>query len=122
MTHRLELRNLPSRLRADASPAMLAAAPVALVGALIHFVPYQIVKRVTGLPKDESVRSTVKLLGCTISFLIDWLGLGSLVWRNRGPLAGAVAAVASPLSGYVGIRVAETLRDQAAPPANETAR
>ena len=101
---------------------MLAAAPVALVGASIHFVSYQIVKRVAGLPKDESVRSTVKLLGCTISFLIDWLGLGSLVWRNRGPLAGAVAAVASPLSGYVGIRVAETLRDQAAPPANETAR
>ncbi len=114
VTRRLELRNLPARLRAEPSPALLAAAPVALVGAVIHFVPYQIVKLAARLPKDESIRSTVKLLGCAVLFVIDWLGLGAVVWRKRGPLAAAVAIVAAPLSGYVAIRFAETLRDQAA--------
>jgi hypothetical protein len=105
---------VPATLRANPSPVLILSAPVALVGALIHFVPYQIVKRAARLPKGESIRSSVKLLGSTALFLAQWLGIGIFIWRKRGPAAAAVAIVAAPVSGYVAVRFAETVRDHLA--------
>lgn len=113
VTHRLQLSRLAGRLRSDPSPVLIATAPVALVGALLHFVPYQIVKRAARLPKSESIRSSVKLLGSTALFLTQWLGIGVFAWRKRGPLVAAVAVAAAPVTGYVAVRFAETLRDRA---------
>jgi len=111
VTHRLKARHVPRIVRSNPSPTLVAAAPVALVGAAIHFVPYQIMKRAARLPKSESIRSSVKLLGCTALFVAEWLGIGIYIWRKRGPAAAAVAVVAAPVSGYVAVRFAETVRD-----------
>ena len=92
-------------------PALVAAAPVALIGALVHAAPYQLIKRLARFPKGESIRSTVKLLGCTVLFLIEWSTIAGVIWRRRGPLPAAVAFVACPVSGYVAVRFAEALRD-----------
>jgi len=93
---------------------LLVAAPVALAGAVIHAVPYQIMKRVGRLPKSESIKSTVKLLGCTVLFVIEWLGLSIVAWRKRGPLAAAITLIVCPATGYTAVRFAEALRDTAA--------
>ncbi|MEO7734697.1 MAG: lysophospholipid acyltransferase family protein [Kofleriaceae bacterium] len=111
VTHRLKARRVPATIRANPSPVLIVSAPVALVGALIHFVPYQMVKRAARLPKGESIRSSVKLLGSTVLFFAEWLGIGAFAWRKRGPAAASVAIVAAPVSGYVAVRFAETVRD-----------
>lgn len=95
-------------------PVLLVAAPVALVGVVIHAVPYQIVKQLAQLPRHDAIKSTVKLLGCTALFTIEWMALGVFAWRSRGRLAGLAALAAAPLSGYVAIRFAETIRDGSA--------
>jgi len=114
VTHRLKARRVPRIVRTNPTPTLVASAPVAIVGALIHYVPYQIVKRAARLPKSESIRSSVKLLGSTALFLVEWLGIGAYTWRKRGPAAAAVAVVAAPITGYVAVRFAETVRDLAA--------
>ncbi|MCU1391823.1 MAG: hypothetical protein JWM34_251 [Ilumatobacteraceae bacterium] len=118
VTRRLRFASsLEAAKHATPRPALLVAAPVALLGAAVHAVPYQIVKRLARLPKGESIRSTVKLLGCTALFVIEWTAIAGVTWRKRGPLAGAVALVAAPTSGYVAVRFAEALRDATPEPA-----
>ena len=94
--------------------ALAAAAPVALIGAVVHIVPYQIVKQLARLPRGQSVKSTVKVLGSTVLFVSEWAALTAVAWHKRGGLAAATTAVAAPLSGYVAVRFAETIRDSAA--------
>ncbi|HEY4331074.1 MAG TPA: lysophospholipid acyltransferase family protein [Ilumatobacteraceae bacterium] len=96
---------------ARTDPVLLAIAPVALAGAALHAVPYQIIKRAAMLPRKESIKSTVKLLGCTALFLVEWIGLGAYALRRRGLRAAALTLVGCPLSGYVAVRFAERLRD-----------
>lgn len=86
------------------------ALPPGLVGAAVHLVPYQAMKRLANLPNDESIRSTVKLLGCFALFIIDYLVIAEVVRRKRGWLAAAIALVACPLSGYATLRLTERAR------------
>ncbi len=104
------------RMAASTSPhlALWVAAPVALVGAAVHAVPYQIVKQLARMPRSESIKSTVELLGSTLLFTVEWVALAMIAWRTRGRLAGAAALAAGPLSGYVAVRFAESLRDSSA--------
>jgi glycerol-3-phosphate O-acyltransferase / dihydroxyacetone phosphate acyltransferase len=83
------------------------ALPPGLVGALVHAVPYQIMKRLGKLPRNESIKSTVKLLGCFALFNVNYLVIAEVVRRKRGWLAGAIAFVAAPLSGYATLRLSE---------------
>lgn len=98
----------------SAHPVLWIAAPVALVGAVVHAIPYQVVKQLARMPRSESIKSTVKLLGCTLLFSVEWVTLATIAWRTRGRLAGATALAAGPLSGYVAVRFAESLRDASA--------
>jgi len=81
--------------------------PPGLVGAAVHILPYQAMKRLGRLPRNESARSTVKLLGCFALFVIDYLVIAEVVRRRRGWLAAAIALVAAPLSGYAALRLSE---------------
>lgn len=83
------------------------ALPPGLVGVAVHAVPYQVMKRLGKLPRNESIKSTVKLLGCFALFNITYLGIAEAVRRKRGWLAAAIAFVAAPLSGYATLRLSE---------------
>jgi glycerol-3-phosphate O-acyltransferase / dihydroxyacetone phosphate acyltransferase len=83
------------------------AVPPGVVGAMVHAVPYQVMKGVARLPRDESIKSTVKVVGCFFLFTLEYLVLAEVVRRRRGAWAAAGAFVAAPLSGYAALRVGE---------------
>jgi hypothetical protein len=86
------------------------ALPPGLVGVAVHALPYQVMKRVGKLPRNESVKSTVKLLGCFALFNIEYLAIAEVVRRKRGFVAGAIAFLVAPLSGYATLRLSERVK------------
>jgi hypothetical protein len=100
----------PGRVRASFVWSMLkilAAAPFAIIGALVHVIPFQIMKRLAVLPTNEGIRATVKLLGCFASFTLIYAVIGFFVGRAFGAWDGALASIAAPLCGYATVRLAE---------------
>jgi glycerol-3-phosphate O-acyltransferase/dihydroxyacetone phosphate acyltransferase len=83
-------------------------APLAALGAVIHFVPYQLMKQIGKRP-SEGMRATVKLLGCTALFAAVYSVIGIRVGRRHGVLAGVAGFLLGPLSGYVTVRWAERM-------------
>jgi glycerol-3-phosphate O-acyltransferase/dihydroxyacetone phosphate acyltransferase len=88
---------------------VLGALPFAAVGAVVHVVPYQIMKKVGGLPRNESIRATVKVLGCFVLFSVMYVVAGVLVSEEWGPWLGLVAAAGAPACGYATVRLVERL-------------
>jgi glycerol-3-phosphate O-acyltransferase/dihydroxyacetone phosphate acyltransferase len=102
----------PERERARVVRALTltaVSAPVAATGAAIHAVPYVAIKQIAKRPTNEGMKATVKVLGCLASFIVVYTGLGIVVGRRRGALAGVAAAVAAPATGYVAMRFGERL-------------
>ena len=64
---------------------VVIAAPFALAGAVVHVVPYQVMKRVGRIPTNEGMKATVKLLGCFFSFTLLYIALGVLAGIAAGP-------------------------------------
>ena len=90
------------RIGRSALTAALTA-PLAAIGVVIHFVPYQIMKQVGKRP-SEGMRATVKLLGCTALFTAVYSAIGIRAGRRRGLLAGVAGFLLGPISGYVTVR------------------
>jgi glycerol-3-phosphate O-acyltransferase / dihydroxyacetone phosphate acyltransferase len=86
------------------------AAPFAAVGAVVHVVPYQIVKRLGVLPTNEGMKATVKLLGCFASFSLLYIALGIVLGLEFGAPAGIGAFVAAPACGYVAVLFSERVK------------
>jgi len=95
------------RIGQSALTAALTA-PLAAVGAVVHFVPYQLMKQVGKRP-SEGMRATVKLLGCTALFTAVYTWIGVRTGRRKGLLAGIAGFLLGPLSGYVTVRWAERM-------------
>jgi hypothetical protein len=89
---------------------VLAALPAAAAGALVHMVPYPIMKQVGAVPTNESIRATVKLPGCFVLFSLVYVVLGVVVGETGGPWAGLVAALGAPLCGYATVRLGERMK------------
>jgi hypothetical protein len=89
---------------------VLVAAPFAAVGAVVHVVPYQIMKKVGTLPRNEGIKATVKLLGCFALFTVLYVVLGVVFATRFGPLAGIAAFVAAPGCGYVTVLFSERVK------------
>jgi glycerol-3-phosphate O-acyltransferase/dihydroxyacetone phosphate acyltransferase len=88
----------------------LVALPFAAIGALVHIVPFQIMKQIGKRPTNESIKATVKLLGCLFLFAAAYAVVGVLVGRAYGAWAGLGAALAAPLCGFVTVRLLERVR------------
>jgi hypothetical protein len=84
--------------------------PFAAIGALVHLVPFEIMKQVAKRPTNEGIKATVKLLGCFVLFALTYVVVGVLVGRAFGAWAGLVAAVAAPWCGYVAVRLGERVK------------
>jgi len=89
---------------------LLAALPFAAIGALVHVIPFQIMKQIGKRPANEGIRATVKLLGCLVLFAATYAVVGVLVGRAYGVWAGLGAAVAAPLCGFLTVRLVERVR------------
>jgi glycerol-3-phosphate O-acyltransferase/dihydroxyacetone phosphate acyltransferase len=89
---------------------ILATLPFAVVGVVVHIVPFQIMKRIARLPANEGIKATVKLLGCAASFTLVYAALGFFVGRAFGAWAGALSAIGAPLCGYATVRLAERVQ------------
>jgi 1-acyl-sn-glycerol-3-phosphate acyltransferase len=89
---------------------VLAALPFAALGALVHVVPFQVMKQVGKRPTNEGIKATVKLLGCFVLFALTYAVVGVLVARAYGAWAGLAAALAAPLCGFLTVRVLERVR------------
>jgi 1-acyl-sn-glycerol-3-phosphate acyltransferase len=89
---------------------VVAAAPLAAIGLVVHVVPYQIMKRVGRIPTNEGMKATVKLLGCFALFTLVYAALGAVFGTQFGPLAGVAASVAAPASGYVTVLFSERVK------------
>jgi 1-acyl-sn-glycerol-3-phosphate acyltransferase len=101
------------RLRFTLAWALLkvvVAAPFALAGAVVHAVPYQIMKRVGAIPTNEGMKATVKLLGCFASFTVLYIAVGVLVGTAFGVGPGIAAAVGAPVCGYVTVLFSERVK------------
>lgn len=103
----------PGRRRltvAWAAAKVVMAIPFALVGVVVHVVPFQIVKAVAKRPTNEGIKATVKLLGCFVLFALTYTVVGVIVGRAFGPWAGLLAAVGAPICGLVAVRGLERLQ------------
>ncbi len=89
---------------------LIVTAPIALLGAVIHFIPYQVMKRLARLPKNEGIKSTVKLLGCAALFALEWIALAGIAALMTNLGVGVVVLVGCPLAGYVTVRFAERVQ------------
>ncbi len=89
---------------------VLIALPFAAVGVVVHFIPFQIIKRLAKKPKNEGIKATVKLLGCFVSFVIVYAALGLIAGRAYGPWVGVLVVIAAPLCGYVAVRLIERVK------------
>jgi 1-acyl-sn-glycerol-3-phosphate acyltransferase len=89
---------------------VVLALPVAIIGVVIHLVPFQIVKRVAKTPSNEGMKATVKLLGCFFLFALTYAALGVMVGLLFGAGVGAATAVAAPFCGYVALRLFERVK------------
>ncbi len=89
--------------------AVLVALPLAVVGALVHALPYLLVKVAGRVPRNVGVRATIKVVGSFFLYALTYAAIGVAVAREWGALWGAAAAVAAPLCGYVTLRMVERL-------------
>jgi glycerol-3-phosphate O-acyltransferase / dihydroxyacetone phosphate acyltransferase len=89
---------------------VLVALPFAAIGALVHLVPFEIMKQVAKRPTNEGIKATVKLLGCFVLFALTYVVVGVLVAQAFGAWAGLVVAVAAPWCGYVAVRLGERVK------------
>ena len=86
------------------------AAPFALVGVVVHAIPYGVVKGLSLLPGNEGMRATVKILGSMVLYVASYLAVGLLVGRRFGAAAGIVSALSAPLCGYVAVLLSERVK------------
>jgi glycerol-3-phosphate O-acyltransferase/dihydroxyacetone phosphate acyltransferase len=87
---------------------LIVAAPVALLGALLGWIPYrvagQVAKRVT---KEEDVLGTVKLIAGALFLFVFWLAEAIFVGVKWGAGWGALTFPVAVGSGYVALRFEE---------------
>jgi hypothetical protein len=93
-----------------ALPKVVGAAPFAAIGAVVHVIPYQLVKRAARRPDNEGMRSTVKLVDCFFTFFLLYVGLGIVVGDVVDGWAGMAAALFAPACGYTAVRMSERMK------------
>jgi glycerol-3-phosphate O-acyltransferase/dihydroxyacetone phosphate acyltransferase len=85
-------------------------APLALVGALLSWVPYRLVRVVAHrYTQNEDVLGSVKLLGGMIFVGLTWLVQALVALFVLGPWYALAFALLAPLTGYFALRFDEEL-------------
>jgi glycerol-3-phosphate O-acyltransferase / dihydroxyacetone phosphate acyltransferase len=91
---------------------LLVAAPVALLGALLGWIPYRLAGQVARrVAKEEDVLGTVKLLAGALFLFVFWLAEALIAGALWGPVWGLVTFPIAVASGYVALRFDELLAE-----------
>ena len=81
------------RLRWDLAGALaklVVALPLALIGVVVHAVPYGVVKLASRVPDNVGMRATVKVLGSFVFYTLTYLAVGLTVGTHvRGRLGSS---------------------------------
>lgn len=110
----LELAPLRPGALAAALARLILAAPLAVVGAVMGWIPYRLAGQIaTRATRDEDVLGTAKLLAGAAFLTVAWAIEATAAALAWGPLWGASVFVAGVATGYVALRFAE-LRGEAA--------
>jgi 1-acyl-sn-glycerol-3-phosphate acyltransferase len=108
----LELEPVRPLAALGAIARLVLGAPVALLGALLGWIPYRLAGRVAArLTRDEDVLGTVKLLTGAVFLLLFWLAEGLVVGALAGGRRGLLTFAAGPAAGYVALRWHEMVAD-----------
>jgi glycerol-3-phosphate O-acyltransferase/dihydroxyacetone phosphate acyltransferase len=87
---------------------LLVAAPVALLGAILGWIPYRVAGQVARrVAKEEDVLGTVKLLAGAAFLLVFWLAEAIFAGVKWGAGWGALTFAVAIGSGYVALRFEE---------------
>jgi 1-acyl-sn-glycerol-3-phosphate acyltransferase len=88
--------------------------PLGLPGLVLHYLPYRLVGLLSrqAVGKSVDILATAKATSAFIVFPLTWVIVAGLCWRWWGLVAGLIALVLAPVSGYVALRMSE-LADRA---------
>ncbi|HEX7420378.1 MAG TPA: lysophospholipid acyltransferase family protein [Thermoanaerobaculia bacterium] len=106
---RLDPEDLTPRIDARAMLRVIILLPVAVIGAVLHFLPYKVVdflSRRFSRDADE-MTATVKFIASLLLYPIWWIAVTIVVWRMAGRTIGASMIIVLPLAGHVALRVIE---------------
>ncbi|MCP3985978.1 MAG: hypothetical protein GY723_16470 [bacterium] len=78
---------------------MLFWLPMALVGTLIHFLPYRLCGVVARFMKTEDLPATMKLFSGFFLFPATWALIAGAIWGAAGPGWAFFALLVTPLTG-----------------------
>ncbi len=86
----------------------LVTLPVALVGALLNFVPFTVVELVSRRFDDEPNQiATYKVFPGIVAYPLAWGIEAAAAWWLWGPASGLALLLVAPLSGYIAVRLLE---------------
>lgn len=111
-------RGRPSDVLVDLAKflGLVVTMPLVLIGLIINYPVYRLVGFITDrvTRDDEGMLATVKLLAGALLFPVMWLLVSVIIGIRFGLLAGLVALIAAPVTGYLALRVFESLDDSIA--------
>jgi hypothetical protein len=108
----LELEMIRPRQIAAAALRLLVSLPLALLGAVMGWVPYRLAGIVARhLTDDDDLLGTIKLMAGAAFLLAAWLAEAVVVGLLIAPLWGAVAFLAAIGCGYVALRFEEIVAE-----------
>jgi 1-acyl-sn-glycerol-3-phosphate acyltransferase len=108
----LELEPVRPARAAAAALRLALAAPAALTGVLLGWIPYRIAGQVAKrVARETDVLGTVKLLAGALFLFVYWAAEAALVAWRAGAGWGAVTFLAGPACGYIALRFQELWAD-----------
>ncbi|HET7712198.1 MAG TPA: 1-acyl-sn-glycerol-3-phosphate acyltransferase, partial [Thermoanaerobaculia bacterium] len=109
----LEPHELKPRFDAGTIARVLLLFPVAIVGVIAHFVPYQIVRflsRRFSHGADEMV-ATTKFVASLAMYPLTWIAIAVAVALRWGVLPAFLTLAILPILGYAALKMLENLDD-----------
>jgi hypothetical protein len=94
---------------ARAVATVVVALPFALLGLVVHAVPFGLVKVASSVPANVGIRATVKLVGSVFLYAATYVAIGVWVGTALGIWWGVSAAVAVPACGALALRMVERI-------------
>jgi 1-acyl-sn-glycerol-3-phosphate acyltransferase len=83
--------------------------PLAIPGAVLHYPAYRLIgaisKRIAG--SHDDVLATIKIIAAAVFYPLTWVAAAVAVGKGFGWVAGWLALVVAPLSGYAAVKLVE---------------